>query len=79
MHSFSQPFYPLLFLRAYIPLGEPKEAAVYGAGYKRMGQEKTVSRPKVVSQRDILLEPNVYKNHLQDCKIELMWILSSLV
>lgn len=60
---------PPLFLKAYIPLGQqPKEAAVNGAGYKRMKQEKAVSQPEIASETDFFfLDSNhVSTNSSQD-------------
>lgn len=65
-----------LFLKAYIPLGEPKEAAVNGTGYKREKQEKAVSQPEIVSEIDVcvcfFLDSNhVSTNNLQDVRLGL--------
>lgn len=64
---------PPLFLKAYISLKQPKEAAVNGAGYKRMKQEKAVSQPEIASEIDVfLLDSNhVSTNNWQDVGLNL--------
>lgn len=72
-HPPAPPPPPPLFLKAYISLEQPKEAAVNGAGYKRMKQEKAVSQPEIASEIDVfLLDSNhVSTNNWQDVGLNL--------